>query len=109
MDNHQCIKLKDIIELQTNQKQNLEAVKEMRTEMQDIKNIYKMIYELTSSFNTLNENMINTRKDVAVIKNDIDIMKGRPNEREQHFLKVGIGAIITIVVGAILRVILIKG
>lgn len=104
MSEYRCTKVEELAELQANQKQILGNVKDIRNELQDLKNIYKLIYELSSNFATLNETVINTRIDVASIKIDVETMKSRPNDRENHYIKVGVGGIITVIIAAIFKI-----
>ena len=104
MEMCKCSKEKEVAELQVTQKQVLETLRDLKNETQDLKNIYKLIYELTSNFSTLNETVIYTRQDVASIKSDVETMKSRPNDRENHFIKVGVGGIITIIIAAIFKI-----
>lgn len=103
MDDCRCTKESDIAQLQANQKINIDEVRNLRTEMADLKNIYKLIYELTSNFSVLNETMNHTRDDVACIKQDLETIKRRPNERQEHYVKAIVTAIILLIVGALLK------
>ena len=106
MSEYNCTKVEEIERLKSNQNNNLEAVRELRHEVAELKNIYKMIYELTSNFQTLTQRMSETREDVKCIKTDVETIKNLPNDRENHFVKVAFGAIIILIVGAMFKLML---
>ena len=106
MSEYNCTKIEEIERLKSNQNNNLEAVRELRHEVAELKNIYKMIYELTSNFQTLAQQMAETREDVKCIKTDVETIKNLPNDRENHFVKVAFGAIIILIVGAMFKLML---
>jgi len=106
MSEYNCTKVDEIATLKSNQNNNLEAVRELRHEVAELKNIYKMIYELTSNFQTLAQQMAETREDVKCIRTDVETIKNLPNDRENHFVKVAFGAIIILIVGAMFKLML---
>ena len=106
MSEYNCTKVDEIATLKSNQNNNLEAVRELRHEVAELKNIYKMIYELTSNFQTLTQRMSETREDVKCIRTDVETIKNLPNDRENHFVKVAFGAIIILIVGAMFKLML---
>ena len=106
MSEYNCTKVEEIERLKSNQNNNLEAVRELRHEVAELRNIYKMIYELTSNFQTLAQQMSETREDVKCIRTDVETIKNLPNDRENHFVKVAFGAIIILIVGAMFKIML---
>jgi len=106
MSEYNCTKIEEIERLKSNQNNNLDAVRELRHEVAELKNIYKMIYELTSNFQTLTQRMSETREDVKCIRTDVETIKNLPNDRENHFVKVAFGAIIILIVGAMFKLML---
>ena len=104
MSEYNCTKVDEIATLKSNQNNNMESVRELRKEVADLRNIYKLIYELTSNFTTLSQQMNDTRKDLKCIKDDVEIIKNLPNDRENHLIKVVLGAIIILIVGAMWKV-----
>ena len=106
MSEYNCTKVEEIERLKSNQNNNLEAVRELRHEVAELRNIYKMIYELTSNFQTLAQQMAETREDVKCIRTDVETIKNLPNDRENHFVKVAFGAIIILIVGAMFKLML---
>ena len=106
MSEYNCTKIEEIERLKSNQNNNLDAVRELRHEVAELKNIYKMIYELTSNFQTLTQRMSETREDVKCIRTDVETIKNLPNDRENHFVKVAFGAIIILIVGAMFKIML---
>jgi len=106
LSEYNCTKVDEIATLKSNQNNNMESVRELRKEVADLRNIYKMIYELTSNFQTLTQQMTDTRADVICIKTDVETIKNLPNDRENHFVKVAFGAIIILIVGAMFKIML---
>ena len=106
MSEYNCTKVEEIERLKSNQNNNMDAVRELRKEVAELRNIYKMIYELTSNFQTLTQRMSETREDVKCIKDDVETIKNLPNDRENHFVKVAFGAIIILIVGAMFKLML---
>ena len=106
MSEYNCTKVDEIATLKSNQNNNIDSVKELRKEVAELRNIYKMIYELTSNFQTLTQRMSETREDVKTIKDDVETIKNLPNDRENHFVKVAFGAIIILIVGAMFKIML---
>jgi len=104
LSEYNCTKVDEIATLKSNQNNNMESVRELRKEVADLRNIYKLIYELTSNFTTLSQQMNDTRKDLKCIKDDVEIIKNLPNDRENHLIKVVLGAIIILIVGAMWKV-----
>ena len=106
MSEYNCTKVDEIATLKSNQNNNMEAVRELRHEAAELKNIYKMIYELTFNLRTLTQQMTDTKEDLKCIKDDVEIIKNLPNDRENHFVKVAFGAIIILIVGAMFKIML---
>jgi len=104
LSEYNCTKIDEIATLKSNQNNNIESVRELRKEVAELKNIYKLIYELTSNFTTLSKQMNDTREDLKCIKDDVEIIKNLPNDRENHFVKVAFGAIIILIVGAMFKI-----
>ena len=101
-----CTKVAEIERLKSNQNNILESATELRKEVTDLKNIYKMIYELTSNFRTLTQQMTDTREDLKCIKEDVEIIKNLPNDRENHLIKIVLGTFIVLIVGAMFKIML---
>jgi len=106
MSEYNCTKVEEIERLKSNQNNILESATALRKEVAELRNIYKMIYELTSNFQTLTQRMSETREDVKCIKDDVETIKNLPNDRENHFVKVAFGAIIILIVGAMFKLML---
>ena len=106
MSEYNCTKVEEIERLKSNQNNILESATALRKEVADLKNIYKMIYELTFNLRTLTQQLADTKEDLGCIKEDVEIIKNLPNDRENHFLKVGFGAIIILIVGAMFKLML---
>jgi len=101
-----CTKVAEIERLKSNQNNIMESATELRKEVADLKSIYKMIYELTSNFRILTQQMTDTREDLKCIKDDVEIIKNLPNDRENHLIKIVLGTFIVLIVGAMFKIML---
>jgi len=106
LSEYNCTKVEEIERLKSNQNNIMESATALRKEVADLKNIYKMIYELTFNLRTLTQQMTDTKEDLKCIKDDVEIIKNLPNDRENHFVKVAFGAIIILIVGAMFKIML---
>lgn len=101
MDNYKCTKEGEIATLKAEVKGAYKILDGVRSDLTDLKEVYNLIYGLTTNVSVLTEQMVQMNKQLDNIRKVQDDIIKEPLNDYNHYRKLIVGGIITTTLGAI--------